>query len=119
MHAKFVEACLVRPWPGNIPDLQAAVRKAASTTLSVGRDTVRVEDLDPAAGLTTGALAAETAVERPRKDTPPADLGKAEIEAALVKANGVVHLAARALGVHRSQLYQLMDKHGIVFTDEG
>ena len=116
-HAKLVEACLVRPWPGNLPELQAAVRAAAQAAVASQRDIVRVEDLEPAAGLTAGALAAETAVER-RKDAPPADFDKAAVEAALVKANSVIHLAARILGIHRSQLYQLMDRHGIVFTDE-
>ncbi len=117
-HAKLVEACLVRPWPGNVRELCAAVRKAALDVQAQKRDVVRVEDLDPAAGLTAGALAAETAVERGR-NTPPADeLDKAKIEAALVRANGVVHVAARMLGIHRSQLYQLMDQHGIVFTEE-
>jgi DNA-binding NtrC family response regulator len=116
-HAKLVEACLIRQWPGNVRELLTAIRKAATGVLAQKRDSVRVEDLDPAAGLTAGALAAETAVERP-SNTPPAEIDKAAIEAALVRANGVVHIAARILGIHRSQLYQLMDKHGIVFTDE-
>ena len=115
-HAKLIEACLVRSWPGNTRELQAAVRKAALDVLAQKRDQVRVEDLDPAAGVTAGALAAETAVERPK--TPPADIDKAAVEAALVKANNVISVAARLLGIHRSQLYQLMDKHGIVFTEE-
>jgi DNA-binding NtrC family response regulator len=116
-HAKLVEACLVRPWPGNVRELCAAVRKAAREVATRQEDVVRVEDLEPAAGLTAGALAAETAVER-GKNTPPADIDKAQVEAALLRANNVVHLAARILGLHRSQLYQLMDKHGIVFTEE-
>ena len=117
-HAKLVEACLVRPWPGNVGELQAAVRKAAEGALAQQRDIVRLEDLDPAAGLTAGALAAETAVERPKSNTPPADIDKATVEAALARANNIVAVAARILGIHRSQLYQLMDKHGIVFTQE-
>jgi len=117
-HAKLVEACLVRPWPGNARELQAAVRKAAEGALAQQHDVVRLEDLDPAAGLTAGALAAETAVERKKRDTPPADIDKATVEAALARANNVVNVAARMLGIHRSQLYQLMDKHGIVFTQD-
>jgi DNA-binding NtrC family response regulator len=118
VHAKFVEACLVRPWPGNVDELQAAVRKAADAANREQRDSVRVEDLDLAAGMTAGALAAETAVERPKRDTPPAEINKAAVELALLRSGGVIHLAARILGIHRSQLYQLMDKFGIVFTEE-
>jgi DNA-binding NtrC family response regulator len=118
VHAKLVESCLVRPWPGNVRELQVALRKAATDTRTSRRDIVRIEDLDPAAGLVPGGLAVETAVER-KRDTPPIDaIDKATVEAALVRANGVIHLAARVLGIHRSQLYQLMDRHGIVFTDE-
>lgn len=118
VHAKLVEGCLVRPWPGNVRELQAAVRKAATDARAAGHDTVRIDDLDPAAGLVPGGLAVETAVER-KRDTPPLDgIDKASVEAALARANGVIHLAARVLGIHRSQLYQLMDRHGIVFTDE-
>jgi DNA-binding NtrC family response regulator len=117
-HAKLVEACLVRPWPGNLRELQGAVREAAARARAQKRDIVRVEDLDPAAGLTAGALAAETAVERPKRDTGRTDIDKASIEAALSRANNITHLAARILGVHRTTLYQLMDKHGIVVTEE-
>lgn len=118
VHAKLVEASLVRPWPGNVDELQAAIRDAANAARVQGRELVRLEDLDPAAGFTASALAAQTAVERPKHATPPADLDKAGIEAALVRANGVIHIAARILGIHRAQLYQLMDRHGIVFTEE-
>jgi DNA-binding NtrC family response regulator len=114
-HAKLVEACLVRGWPGNTAELVAAITQAADAAQS---DIVRAEDLDPAAGLSPHQLVAETAVERVRRDTPPADIDKPEIEAALARANGVIHIAARLLGVHRTQLYQLMDKHGIVFEVE-
>ena len=118
-HAKLVETCLVRPWPGNVHELQAAVRKAALAALAAKRDVVRVEDLDPAAGqTTTSATAAETAVERPKRQPTPRPIDKRTIEDALAQANNVVHVAARILGVHRSELYQLMDEHGIVFTDD-
>ena len=39
--------------------------------------------------------------------------------AALARANNVVSVAARALGLHRTQLYRLMDKHGIARADDG
>jgi DNA-binding NtrC family response regulator len=117
-HAKLVEACLLRPWPGNVRELQAAIRKAALEVRARHQDVVRADDLDPGAGHTLGGGAAETAVERPKRQAAPAELDKATVERALAQANGVVHVAARNLGIHRSQLYQLMDQHGIVFTDE-
>ncbi|MDQ3299042.1 MAG: sigma 54-interacting transcriptional regulator [Myxococcota bacterium] len=115
-HARLVEACLVRPWPGNVRELIAAVRDAANRALANDCDVVRPEDLDDSAGMTTGALGPATAVNR--KPTVAAALDKATIEVALARAKNVITVAARALGVHRSELYQLMDQHGIVFTDD-
>lgn len=104
-HAKFLEACLVRPWPGNVRELITAVRQAASEALAGERDIVRRDDLPEHAGTPT-----EAAVEANAK---PIDIDKETVVAALAKANGVVSAAARVLGVHRTQLYRLMDKFGI------
>ena len=109
--AKLVETCLVRPWPGNIRELRAAVRQAATDAAAAGRDVVRVEYLAPAAGMPIGIGSAETAVER--RSAAPAELDRDAVVAALARANGVVSVAARNLGLHRNQLYGLMEKHGI------
>src|SRR5205085_1193459 len=94
------------------PNVQARLlHVVAAPAKPQQRDIVRVDDLDASAGLSAHQLVAETAVERPKRETPPADLGKAEIEAALARAKGVIHIAARILGIHRTQLYQLMDRH--------
>jgi transcriptional regulator with PAS, ATPase and Fis domain len=104
-HAKLLEACLVRPWPGNVRELIAAVRQAAAEAQATGRDVVRRDDLPEHAGM-------------PHEPEPSAaakspDVDKETVVAALAKANGVVSAAARALGLHRTQLYRLMDKFGI------
>ncbi|MDQ3370626.1 MAG: hypothetical protein M3680_34855, partial [Myxococcota bacterium] len=70
------------------------------------------------AGLTTGAIGPPTAVER-KTEPALAPLNKAAIEAALGRARHDVNVAARALGLHRARLYELMDELAIVYTDEG
>ena len=111
-HAKLIETCMLRFWPGNVRELRATVKHAAGAAAAAGRDSVRVEDLPDAAGLSGGTASGETAVERPKNANPEID--RATLLAALERANGVVSVAARALGVHRSQLYKLMEQHGIV-----
>jgi transcriptional regulator with PAS, ATPase and Fis domain len=110
-HTKLLEACCLRAWPGNVRELVAAVRQAAETARAAGRDVVRVEDLAEHAGASFDRVQGETALERP--GVAPAALDKPAVEAALVRANGVVSVAARALGLHRTQLYRLLDKLGI------
>ena len=114
-HARLVEACCVRPWPGNVRELCSAVRRAAGEARAAGRDVVRVEDLPATAGLPLEAPG-EPASERTR--APAGELDKDTIAAALARANYVVSVAARALGLHRTQLYRLMDKHGIARSDD-
>ena len=115
-HARLVEACCVRPWPGNVRELCSAVRRAAGEALAAGRDVVRLEDLPAAAGLPLEAPG-EPASDRTR--AAAGELDRDTIAAALARANYVVSVAARALGLHRTQLYRLMDKHGIARADDG
>ena len=113
-HAKLVETCWLRPWPGNIRELRTAVRRAATTARTAGRDVVRADDLGATDGMPAGTPTSETAVERP---LPPAELGRDEVTDALARANGVVSVAARLLGVHRTQLHRLMIKYGLARDD--
>ncbi|MEO8704126.1 MAG: sigma 54-interacting transcriptional regulator [Kofleriaceae bacterium] len=110
-HAKLVEACCTRPWPGNVRELQAAIREAARAAITAQRDLVRVEDLADTAGQPVGGSQADTALEKPSGS--PVTLDRQAVEAALATANGVVSVAARALGLHRTQLYRLMERLGI------
>ena len=122
-HAKLVEACCTRPWPGNIRELRGAVRRAVNEAIAAGREVVRLEDLARAAGmpllpLLPGAPTDEPAAERSRTPAPVA-LDKDTVVAALARANHVVSVAARALGVHRTQLYRLIEKYKIERDDAG
>ena len=117
-----VEACVLRPWPGNLRELVTELRVAAQRARHDGRTCVEPRDLADDAGMT---LAAEPATgeptpppREPREPAPPspgqrrqAEARDAElatrrpaIEAALRTAGGKVSVAARALGVHRTQL---------------
>ncbi len=111
-HSRLIEACCTRPWPGNVRELRDAVRLAAEAARAGKRDVVRAEDLADDAGM---PVAEEPAPAR----TSPSTLDKAAVVDALAKAGGVVSVAARALGLHRTQLYRLMDKLGIAREDSG
>ncbi len=113
-HPRLVEACCVRPWPGNVRELVAAVHQAALAARDAGRDTVRPEDLPDGAGLPLDVpVPAAQSGERSAPVATPGSLDKPAVLAALEAANGVVSAAARTLGLHRTQLYRLMDKYGI------
>jgi DNA-binding NtrC family response regulator len=46
------------------------------------------------------------------------EVDKDTVVAALARASNVVSVAARALGLHRTQLYRLMEKYGIARGDD-
>ena len=114
-HAKLVEACCVRPWPGNIRELRAAVRNAANEAVAANRDVVRADDLQAHVGFFV--VSAEVDTQNARPKTQPDALDKETVQAALEQANGVISVAARTLGLHRTQLYRLMSKLGIMRDD--
>ena len=90
------EALLAHDWPGNVRELQNRIQRGMA--LSAG-DVVTAEDLG------FGAMR-ESAAELPME--------RAQIEIALLNANGSVSRAAEALGVSRQALYRRMEKLGIV-----
>ena len=102
-HAKLVEACCVRAWPGNVRELRSAIAQAAREAIAAGREVVKAADLPPHAGLVAGV--------EPVSASPALD--KASVLAAIASADGVLSVAARTLGLHRTQLYRLMEKLGI------
>ncbi len=101
-HPRLIEMCCTRPWPGNVRELLGALQLAKHAARSAGRELVRPEDLPADVGMPVD--------EAPTTERAP---DKAAIVEALARAGGVVSVAARALGLHRTQLYRLMDKHGI------
>ena len=91
-------ALLAHDWPGNVRELQNRVQRALA--LSSG-DTITAADLGFGA-------AGETRAE---EEVP---MERAQIEAALLNANGSVSRAAEALGLSRQALYRRMEKLGVV-----
>lgn len=110
-HARFVEACLLRPWPGNVRELYGALRRGVDEARAARADQLRVEHLDAEAGLALDLPADD------RRATPAARTGaeptRDEIEAALAEHKGNMAATARALGLHRTQLYRLVQRLGI------
>ncbi len=110
---ELVEACLIRPWPGNIRELRSELRQAALRAKQRERDEVTSSDLDEVAGTsfeTQDAAAGEKPQElvvRHRAASPEDE----RIRAALAEAKGNVTSAARALGMHRTQLRRWVEKN--------
>lgn len=95
----FVEACLLRRWPGNVRELILEVRTAAQVAMAEDGFVVEARHLGEVAGATLTPMAEVS----PRKS--PAQLPDREtIEEALRRSGGKVATAARALGIHRTQL---------------
>jgi pSer/pThr/pTyr-binding forkhead associated (FHA) protein len=73
IHSTLIEACLLRPWPGNSRELVAEVSRTAHTVASQGKNNIRGEDLDNDAGHlmvgapTLNAQATPTAVGKQRR----------------------------------------------------
>jgi DNA-binding NtrC family response regulator len=108
-HASLVEQCLLRPWPGNVRELLAEVRAAAQAALAESSPRVMARHLSSTAGT---LFAADAAPPSPS----PATAKKIEddwprISDVLKANNGNVTAAARALGLHRTQLRRILSRH--------
>jgi transcriptional regulator with PAS, ATPase and Fis domain len=117
-HAKLIETCCTRPWPGNIRELLGAVRNAGKQALANGRDVVKPEDLPENAGLYIVSSESETARDKPKQKSE-GDVTKAEAEAALASTQGNVTQAAKKLGLHRNGLNRVIAKFGIIRNGKG
>jgi transcriptional regulator with GAF, ATPase, and Fis domain len=123
-HVSLVEQCLLRAWPGNVRELLTEVRAAARAALAEGHR-VEARHLSPTAGSVFGgampparpAAAADPAAppsDAPRKRTPRDDAEwRQRVEDALRAHAGNIAAAARALGLHRTQLRRLIERYGI------
>jgi len=70
IHSTLIEACLLRPWPGNSRELVSEVSRTAHMVASSGKNNIRGEDLDNDAGhLMIGAPTLNAAVT-------PTEVGK-------------------------------------------
>jgi transcriptional regulator with GAF, ATPase, and Fis domain len=121
LHATVVEAALLRPWPGNVRELVAQMVRAADAARRSTSSAVRAEHLEPQAGQRKATPVAPPAPAAPAP-RPKALTGRAEaftreqLEEALRTA-GSIAAAARALSLHRTQLYRVLRSHGLVKAD--
>jgi transcriptional regulator with PAS, ATPase and Fis domain len=126
-HVSLVEAALLRHWPGNVRELLREIGDAGRVAGSEGKSVVEAAQLSPTAGKPIPAAprpapgsddgaaaapaepAAAGANERgPRRMRARAPSREA-IEWVLRQQDYNVARAARALGVHRTQLYRWLD----------
>jgi transcriptional regulator of acetoin/glycerol metabolism len=131
-HLSLVVEALRRPWPGNVRELVQEVTAAARSPDLTDRpnDDERTDPLEPArvearhlaerAGLPFAA--APTPVTLPTPVAPAAAAAPPDrdaIVAALERCRGNVSGAARALGVHRTQLRRWLARHALDPRDYG
>ncbi len=117
VHVSLVEACLLRPWPGNVRELLAEVNTAIIAALAAGDKIITSKCLSATAGTALVSRAAD-----PDGGLAPAagaaaeggPRGKTDLILALAKADGNISAAARALGLHRTQLRREMARHGLL-----
>jgi DNA-binding NtrC family response regulator len=108
--AAFVEAVMLRQWPGNLRELAKEVRAAAARAAQEGAR-VTPRHLGESAGMAiaTPAAAPAAAAAAPA----PHKLERAEVLAALQRERGSVASTARALGVRRTTFRRWLEKNGI------
>jgi transcriptional regulator of acetoin/glycerol metabolism len=105
-HTSYVEAALLRPWPGNARELVNAVASAAHGICDDRR--LVASDLGELVGRAIGAAvpqALATATESANEDDT--------VLAALKRARGNISRAALALGLHRNQLRRWLERHQV------
>ncbi len=101
---------MVRPWPGNVRELLREARTSAQEALAAGHTVVTVRELSPQAGM---ALRSTAPPPTSSPQPPNAELTRERIEGALREVGGNVTGAARALGMHRTQLRRWLVKNGL------
>ncbi|MGZ6094315.1 MAG: sigma 54-interacting transcriptional regulator [Polyangiales bacterium] len=114
--ARFVEACLLRRWPGNVRELRSAAARAHKAARAAGEEVVGAEFLAKDAGVAFASADASFDDERERSSGPKPPLDH-PLRDALVEAmkthEGNVAAVARALGMHRTQVYRWLKKLGL------
>lgn len=117
VHPSLIETCLLRPWPGNIRELIVEVRSAVQNAAIQTCPRIESRHLPEGAGTILRALGQpqegmlDDYTPPSIRATDPAEC--ARIEQALRMQQGNVAATARALGLHRTQLRRLIERHGI------
>jgi len=126
-HPALIEACLLRTWPGNVRELRKEIRRAASIARAQKSDRVRLDFLSPSAGHPfetppRPGAAASAAPTGNAKDAGGQARGytkwskstsREEIQRALEENAGNIAIAARSLGMQRTQMYREMTRWSI------
>jgi transcriptional regulator of acetoin/glycerol metabolism len=118
LHPQFVEACALRAWPGNVRELCHELRQAAQNAVTAGRTVVEAADLAPSAGLALGSPEEASGAATSTSAVKPSDEQIVEV---LRRESGNVSAAARALGMHRTQLRRWLarrDAQSIATSDD-
>ena len=123
-HVSLVEQCLLRPWPGNVRELLAEVRAARAGRAQPRAH--RVERAPPGADRRQrvrrrGATRRAPPQTRRRRAEAHA-AGRRRVAASASRRRcapnaGNVAGTARALGLHRTQLRRLLERHDIATDD--
>ncbi|PZP60778.1 sigma-54-dependent transcriptional regulator [Pseudoxanthomonas winnipegensis] len=92
-------ALLRHPWPGNVRELRNVIQRASL--------------LSPGAHIEAADLNLPAAAAPVRAHAPAHEPDRAQIEAAIARAGGVIAQAASELGLSRQALYRRMERHGI------
>jgi transcriptional regulator with GAF, ATPase, and Fis domain len=123
IHPRLLEVLVTRRWPGNVRELVHEVRVAAVAARAAGVSDVRPEHLAAEAGQrlrdATPAVRADEPSASVPKTRAAAEMSREEIVAAIDAASGNLSAAARALGLHRTQLYRLMERQQIARAKGG
>ncbi len=112
-HPRFVEEALLRPWPGNVREIRAAVQEAGRRALGENRNRVMAEDWPATAGVLVAPQPPPVETEVSSRLNEDGSLSRQAIVEALQHSFGNVSAAAQQLNIHRTQLYRLMKRHRI------
>jgi DNA-binding NtrC family response regulator len=120
------DALLQHEWPGNVRELQNRIHRAmlvcaggAITPEHLGLGAANLPSRSAGTRLEALAVprsAGETGLSArlPGSGGDPGDPDRAVVEAALLKAGGVVSKAAAEMGISRQALYRRMERAGVV-----
>lgn len=117
------EALRSYSWPGNVRELQNCMQRAMllCSEQCIDADDLGISHHSPRrsndATETAAGMASRSAVTSTNRAEHQQDgivePDEAQLRAALVAADGVVAVAARALGMSRQSLYRRLEKHGL------
>jgi len=112
-HGSLIEACLLRHWPGNVRELLSETRNAGQQALNGNATRVTSDHLNSSAGI----LIEQPEASAPKLPAADQELTREVIERTIAEQNGNIAAAARALRLHRTQLYRLMKRLGMDFSE--